>query len=166
MGIKKDKKGTNRLLERTMERLAKKRQAPVYVFVLLLLLYFAASIIVSFTAGSQEVVMFGGNPLYIYTFAGVFSSVANLCVVLMVIFCGKMGFVVSVTVMLVQMPMMLMGIIKGNLGSIPGIFGNTLTIIVVFVIYIDKKKVEEYQHRLREQATTDILTGLPNGFAG
>lgn len=166
MGIKKDKKGANRLLERTMERLAKRRQAPVYVFVLLLLLYFAASIIISFTAGSQEVVMFGGNPLYIYTFAGVFSSVANLCVVLMVIFCGKMGFAVSVTVMLVQMPMMLMGIIKGNLGSIPGIFGNTLTIIVVFVIYIDKKKVEEYQHRLREQATTDILTGLPNGFAG
>ena len=84
MGIKKDKKGANRLLERTMERLTKRRQAPVYVFVLLLLLYFAASIIVSFTAGSQEVVMFGGNPLYIYTFAGVFSSVANLCVVLMV----------------------------------------------------------------------------------
>jgi diguanylate cyclase (GGDEF)-like protein len=165
MAIKNDKKNGKGILEKTLERLAKRRKAPVYVFVLLLLLYLASAIIVRLTAGSQDVMMLGGNPLYIYTFAGVFSSVSNLCVVLMVIFCGKLGYIVSVIVLLGQFPMMLMGILHGNLSSLPGLFANILTLIVVVVIYLTNRKIEEYQHKMQEQATTDVLTGLPNGFA-
>lgn len=166
MAIKNDKKNGKGILEKTLERLAKRRKAPVYVFVLLLLLYLASAIIVRLTAGSQDVVMLGGNPLYIYTFAGVFSSVSNLCVVLMVIFCGKLGFIASIIVLLGQFPMMLMGILHGNLSSLPGFFANALTLIVVVVIYLTNRKIEEYQHKMQEQATTDVLTGLPNGIAG
>ena len=165
MAIKNDKKNGKGILEKTLERLAKRRKAPVYVFVLLLLLYLASAIIVRLTAGSQDVVMLGGNPLYIYTFAGVFSSVSNLCVVLMVIFCGKLGYIVSVIVLLGQFPMMLVGILNGNLSSLPGLFANVLTLIVVVVIYLTNRKIEEYQYKMQEQATTDVLTGLPNGFA-
>ena len=165
MAIKNDKKNGKGILEKTLERLAKRRKAPVYVFVLLLLLYLASAIIVRLTAGSQDVVMLGGNPLYIYTFAGVFSSVSNLCVVLMVIFCGKLGYIVSVIVLLGQFPMMLVGILHGNLSSLPGFFANALTLIVVVVIYLTNRKIEEYQYKMQEQATTDVLTGLPNGFA-
>ena len=165
MAIKNDKKNGKGILEKTLERLAKRRKAPVYVFVLLLLLYLASAIIVRLTAGSQDVMMLGGNPLYIYTFAGVFSSVSNLCVVLMVIFCGKLGYIVSVIVLLGQFPMMLVGILHGNLSSLPGLFANVLTLIVVVVIYLTNRKIEEYQHKMQEQATTDVLTGLPNGFA-
>lgn len=165
MAIKNDKKNGKGILEKTLERLAKRRKAPVYVFVLLLLLYLASAIIVRLTAGSQDVVMLGGNPLYIYTFAGVFSSVSNLCVVLMVIFCGKLGYIVSVIVLLGQFPMMLVGILHGNLSSLPGLFANVLTLIVVVVIYLTNRKIEEYQYKIQEQATTDVLTGLPNGFA-
>ena len=164
MAIKNDKNGKG-ILEKTLERLAKRRKAPVYVFVLLLLLYLASAIIVRLTAGSQDVVMLGGNPLYIYTFAGVFSSVSNLCVVLMVIFCGKLGYIISVIVLLGQFPMMLVGILHGNLSSLPGLFANVLTLIVVVVIYLTNRKIEEYQYKMQEQATTDVLTGLPNGFA-
>ena len=39
MAIKNDKKNGKGILEKTLERLAKRRKAPVYVFVLLLLLY-------------------------------------------------------------------------------------------------------------------------------
>ena len=165
MAIKNEKNGKG-ILEKTLERLTQRRKAPVYVFVLLLLLYFASAIIVRLTAGSQDVVMLGGNPLYIYTFAGVFSSVSNLCVVLMVIFCGKLGYIVSVIVLLGQFPMMLVGILHGNLSSLPGLFAYALTLIVVVVIYLTNRKIEEYQHKMQEQATTDVLTGLPNGFAG
>lgn len=165
MAIKNDKKNGKGILEKTLERLAKRRKAPVYVFVLLLLLYLASAIIVRLTAGSQDVVMLGGNPLYIYTFAGVFSSVSNLCVVLMVIFCGKLGYIISVIVLLGQFPMMLVGILHGNLSSLPGLFANVLTLIVVVVIYLTNRKIEEYQYKIQEQATTDVLTGLPNGFA-
>lgn len=166
MDIKKNKSKKTGILAGTLERLTVQRQAPIFVFVLLVLLHLISSVIISFTAGSREVVMFGGNPLYVYTFAGVFSSISNLCVVLMVIFCGKIGFVASVVALIVHMPMMVIGILNGNLTSMPGLFSNTLTIIVVLVIYYNKRKAEEYQHKMQEQATTDILTGLPNGFAG
>ncbi|MCR5323339.1 MAG: EAL domain-containing protein [Lachnospiraceae bacterium] len=160
-------KGETRILEQTLDRLALSGEAPKGVFVLLLILYFASAITVSMSAGSQKVIMLGEIPLSVYTFAGIFSSISNLCIVLMVIFCGKLGFIASVTVLLIQCPMLLIGIIvKGNYTSLPGIFGNTLTIIAIIVIYSNKKKIEKYQLRLREQATTDILTGLPNGFAG
>ena len=165
MDVKKDNDDKKRILDRTLERLGNRRKAPIYVLVALLLVYFASALIISLTAGSQKVVMFGGNPLYIYTLAGVFSSVANLCIVLMVIFCGKTGFIASITVLLVQIPMMIIGIINGTLSSMPGLFSNALTFIVVFVIYINTRKVEEYQRRMQEQATMDVLTGLPNGFA-
>jgi len=136
------------------------------VFILLLLLYLASAVLISLTAGSQKVMMFGDNPVKVYTIAGIFSSVSNLCIVLMVIFCGKPGFISSVIVLVLQIPMMLMGIVlQGNLTSLPGIFGNVLTVIVVFVIFFSNRKVEEYQLRMLEQATTDLLTGLPNGFA-
>ncbi|MCR5206236.1 MAG: EAL domain-containing protein [Lachnospiraceae bacterium] len=165
MDVKKGNGNKNRILDRTLERLANRRKVPIYVLVVLLLIYFASALIISLTAGSQKVVMFGGNPLYIYTLAGVFSSVANLCIVLMVIFCGKPGFIASITVLLVQIPMMIIGIINGTLSSMPGLFSNALTFIVVLVIYVNNRKVEEYQQRMQEQATTDVLTGLPNGFA-
>ncbi len=164
--MNKEVHGESRVLEKTLDSLDVRRKAPTGVFVLLLILYFASAVIVSLTAGSKSVVMLGDYPVNVYTFAGVLSSVSNLCIVLMVIFCGMPGFVVSVVVLLLQIPMMLMGIIfKGNLTSLPGIFGNLLTIIVIFVIHVSKMKVEKYQHRLREQATTDLLTGLPNAFA-
>ncbi|MCR5093680.1 MAG: EAL domain-containing protein [Lachnospiraceae bacterium] len=165
---KKDEvKKETRVLEKTLQDLARRRTAPVFVFVILLVLYFAASITVSLTAGSQKIVMFGDNAISVYTFAGIFSSVANLCIILMAVFCGKLGFIASVGVMLIQLPMILVGIFaRGNLTSLPGIFGNILTIIAIIAIYRDNRKIDDYQKKLREHATTDILTGLPNGFAG
>ncbi len=159
-------KAENRVLEKTLESLARRKEAPMGVFVVLLLLYFAAAFAVSMTAGSQEVVFFGDSPVAVYTFAGIFSSISNLCIILMVIFCGKTGFIASVAVLLIQIPMLLAGIIvRGNYTSLPGIVGNTMTIVVIIAIYYYNWKIERYQTRLSEQATTDALTGLPNGFA-
>lgn len=156
----------NRILEKTLNSLEVKRQAPASVFVLLLILHFAASLIISRVAGSQKEILFGSIHIPLYTFAGIFSSFSNLCIIFMVIFCGKAGFVASIIVMMLQIPTILMGIfIKGNYTSLPGVFVDILTIIAVIVIFYNKRKLEKYQLRLREQATTDPLTGLPNAFA-
>ena len=40
-----------------------------------------------------------------------------------------------------------------------------MTVIVIIFIYRNNKRMGRYQLRLREQATTDLLTGLPNGYA-
>ncbi len=154
------------ILEKTLDDLARRKDAPTGVFVVLLILYFAAAFVVSSTAGSQNVVYFGDSQVAVYTFAGIFSSAANLLIILMVILCGKTGFIASIVILLIQIPMLLAGIIvRGNFTSLPGVFGNAMTIVVILAIYYYNRKVESYQARLSEQATTDLLTGLPNGFA-
>ncbi len=154
------------ILEKTLDDLARRKEAPTGVFVVLLILYFAAAFIVSSTAGSQNVVYFGDSQVAVYTFAGIFSSAANLLIILMVILCGKTGFIASIVILLIQIPMLLAGIIvRGNFTSLPGVFGNAMTIVVILAIYYYNRKVERYQARLSEQATTDLLTGMPNGFA-
>ncbi|MCR5735731.1 MAG: EAL domain-containing protein [Lachnospiraceae bacterium] len=166
MSKNKDVNGENRILEKTLDSIVHHDEAPKGVFVLLLILYLASYIAVTVTAGSEKVVMFGDNPLSLYTFTGIFSSICNLCVVLMVVFCGERGFITSIALLFVQCPLLLLGIfVRHNYTSIPGIFGIILTVIAVFIIHHDIKKEEKYQLRLREQATTDLLTGLPNGFA-
>ncbi len=141
-------------------------QAPKGVLILLLLLYFAATYVISISAGSGREIMIGSINLPLYTLAGIFSALSNLCIIFMVIFCGKAGFISSIIVMILQIPIILMStMIKGNFTSLPGIFVDILTIIAVIVIYRNKRKLEKYQSRLREHATTDVLTGLPNGIA-
>ncbi len=159
-------KGKIHIMEATLNKLAPQRKASAGTFILLLLLYFALSVAVRLTAVSGEVLMIDGNPVPLTIFTGVFSTVSNLCIILLVLFCGKAGFVTSVIILLLQYPMILQGIfVRGNYTSLPGLFGNLLTIIAVIIIFINNRKIEQYQHKLREQATTDLLTGLPNTFA-
>ena len=157
----------NGILYRILNRLDTKRtEAPRGVFAVLLVLYFVTAVAVSATAGSQEYVTIGSMTISFYMFAGVLSSFSNLCLVLMVVFCGQPGFIASVAVLLVQFPMLILGIVvKGNITSVPGIFVNLLTVCAVIAIHLNYKKIEEYQTKLSRQATTDLLTGLPNGFA-
>ncbi|MCR4740920.1 MAG: EAL domain-containing protein [Lachnospiraceae bacterium] len=153
-------------MEKTLEDLARRRETSAGVFVLLLVIYIIAAIIVSRAAGSGEIVMFGSNPIPMYAIAGVFSAVSNMCLILMVVFCGKAGFITSVILIMIQLPVIVGGIfVLHRYSSIPGIFGIFLTVIAVVFIYRDRIKEKEYLKHIREQATRDVLTGLPNGFA-
>ena len=155
-----------RILEKTLKSLDVRREAPISVFILLFLLYLAAAFTVGVTAGSHKEIVINSIHVPVYVFAGVFSSLSNLCIIIMVIFCGKPGFITSSIVIMIQLPLIFAGVvIRGNYTSIPGIFIEFLTLAAVIVIYYNNAKLEKYQLRLREQATTDPLTGLPNAFA-
>ncbi len=160
-------KTENQILEKTIRIMDERRKPPKIVFVILLAVYVILSVAVRMTSGSQKVIMVGSNTIPLLTFTGVFSTVSNLCIILMVVFCEKAGFIASLIVLLLQYPMILQGIIlRRNYASIPGLFGNLLTLVVVIVIYLNNRRIEKYQSNLREQATTDLLTGLPNTFTG
>ncbi len=166
MDQNKNEKKERRLLEKTLESLARRRNASRWIFILLLALYLLLSVAVRITASSQAVILLAGAPVPLTIFTGVFSTVSNLCIILLVVFCGKAGFIASLAILLLQYPMILHGIIsERNFVSIPGLFGNLLTIIAIIIIYLNNRKIEQYQQKLREQATTDLLTGLPNTFA-
>ncbi len=165
--IKKPDEKNSKLIEETLKRLyATQKKSPEVYFWLLLFIYFAANIIVSMVAGSGYQFMLLGEEFPAYSFAGVFSSLANICVILIAMFYEKRGFWTAVVVLLVQSPIVLAGIIfRHNTTSLPGIFGNLLALIAVIVIYFGNRRIGKYQEKLRTVAVTDILTRIPNGFA-
>ena len=136
------------------------------LFAVLLILYIAASIVVKISSSPHKPFMLGGQEIPVNAFMGVFSSLANICLIFMVLFFGKIGYYTSIFIFLIQFPLIIRQIIAPDgLANLPGVFGNLLTITAVTIIYFKNKKVDEYQERLHEQAVTDRLTGLPNRFA-
>ena len=165
MNRNRNEKGKKRILEKTIESLTHQKKAPVGVFVVLILLYIVLSVAIRYSSGTQAIVMLGGAPIPLNTLTGVFSNVSNLCIILVVVLGGKAGFTACAVILLIQYPALIRGIIlDGNYRSIPGLFGNLLTLVAITVIYLNNKKIDQYQLKLRKQATTDRLTGLPNIF--
>ncbi|MBP5282136.1 MAG: bifunctional diguanylate cyclase/phosphodiesterase [Lachnospiraceae bacterium] len=131
----------------------------------MLLIYALASLAIPSLSRSQATAMIFGKPIPMATFTGVFSSLSNICLILLVVFCGKVGFFTSLIVLLVQFPLTTMNIIRTHTyNSIPGLFGNLLTLIAILIIYLNIQAVDKYQERIRNQAVTDSLTGIPNRF--
>ena len=157
----------NRIIETTLNNMydAGKRP-PERIFWFLVVAYLITNVVVSSTATSGGTISFGEHSIHVYTFAGVFSSISNMCVIFMSVYYGKKGYWSGLTLLLIQLPLVLLSIIKGhNLNSIPGVFGSLLTMTAITFVYFNGKKIDSYQKKLRDVAVTDILTGIPNGFA-
>ena len=165
--MKKDNPPRRQTIEETLNRLyLSKRRAPKAAYLALILLYLLAVIIIGTTAGSAKDIIIAGQPVPIYTFAGVLSSLSNICVIFLAVYFGKAGIITSFILLLGELPMILTGIfVRHNMTSLPGVFGNVLALVAVVFIYLNNKKLDEYEKVLRTQAVTDMLTGLPNWFA-
>ena len=152
--------------EKKLNRFSARKNAPGWVFALLLALCLTASIMVSYVAGSKSVIFFLENKIPVYSFAGVFSSLANICVIFMTMYCGKKGYFTALATIFLQLYVVITGIfVKGNFTSLPGIFLNALTAIAITVVYLNNERLDRYQKKIREQTVIDMLTGLPNMFA-
>ncbi|MBO4414685.1 MAG: bifunctional diguanylate cyclase/phosphodiesterase [Lachnospiraceae bacterium] len=156
-----------RTIEETLNRLYQKNKGlSSGTFLALILVYILDVVMISITAGSSAEVSLLGYSVPVYTFAGILSSLANICIILLAVYYDKIGFITALILMVAEFPMMLVGIIvKHNVTSLPGVFGNILTLIAIIIIYLNNRKVSDYQKVLRTQAVTDMLTGLPNWFA-
>ncbi|MBO4608932.1 MAG: EAL domain-containing protein [Lachnospiraceae bacterium] len=163
----KTRNSDRKTIQGTLDRLYfLKKSAPRFLFWVLLVLYFFCNLIISVASSSGAAIMIGGQPLPFYTFAGVFSSISNVCIIIVAVYYGKQGFVAALTVLFVQLPIVTMSVVMGhNLTSLPGVFINVMTVGMVILIYRNNKKIDDYQESLRMQAVTDMLTGLPNWFA-
>ena len=153
-------------IEKTLHDLFENVRFPKLGFFVLIFLYIGSYALVVLTSHSEAAIMLGGQPIPVRSITGVFSAIGNLCIVLLVVLYKKPGFLVSMCFLLVSFPSAMTGIIKnGNYISIAGIFTNMLTLIAIYMIYSTNTKAEKAQARLRDQAVTDSLTGLPNRFA-
>ena len=165
--MKKEKSDSSRAtIEKTLHELFENVRFSKLGFFVLIFLYIGSYVLVVLTSHSEAVIMLGGQPIPVRSITGVFSAIGNLCIVLLVVLYKKPGFLVSMCFLLVSFPSAMTGIIRnGNYISIAGIFTNMLTLIAVYMIYSTNTKAEKAQARLRDQAVTDSLTGLPNRFA-
>ncbi|MCR5539293.1 MAG: bifunctional diguanylate cyclase/phosphodiesterase [Ruminococcus sp.] len=162
--VKREKKSNS--IPDTLARILGKTAAPKGLFFILLVLYLGSNAIIALSAGSHKVLSIAGSSISVYAFAGVFSAISNIAVMFMAVYFGKRGFIAALILVILQFPSMLNGIIRHhNLQSLPGAFTNIFTIIAVVIIYFNNEKIDKFQKNIREQAITDMMTGLPNRFA-
>ena len=158
--------GHKEIAEKASDRLYSAAKAPWYGYIAFLFIYILASILITIVSRSDGTMLINGNRIPLSAFAGVFSSLSNICIIVLVISYGTLGFVTSLVMLLLQFPVILTSILKHNIvGNIPGILSDTFSIIVSIAIFVNKKRNEKLRVRMAEQAITDRLTGLPNRFA-
>lgn len=164
--IKKDhaRKGIN--MEETLERLTTHMRPPKSGYVLIILLYLVMTMLLANNARTDGVMMILGNPVPTSSLMGVFSAIGNICIIFLVVFYRRTGYITSVCLLLLHFPMLLINFfLRHNPSVLPGLFTNLFTIIAITVLYINNYRIAKYQRRIRLQAVTDPLTGLPNRFA-
>ena len=125
-------------------------------YVVLCVLYIAASFVVSRVSRSVDVFRVGESIIPFSAFAGVLSSLSNICIMLLVVFYNRRGFHTALMMMALQLPVMFNGIIlNGNLGSLPGFFGHLFTLIAIILLNRRNNQIARYREEevihLREQ---------------
>lgn len=165
--MKRDRTVTDHsIAQRLLDRVSGSHRPPMAGFVILMLLYITAYVFTVKCSRAPGVIMLFGHPTPIASFTGVCSALSNFCIIFLVVFYGKPGFFTALGLLLVQLTLLVLQIFGAhNMAAAPGMFSALFTILVIVLFYNNYLKTLKYQNRLREQAITDQLTGLPNRFA-
>ena len=119
-----------------------------------------------FVGSSQKVFQVFGKMMPFSSCTGILSSLLSMSLIFLVVFYGKLGYRTGMILSLLQFPQQIINIIKAPvLAGLPGVFSNILIIITITLIYMNQRRTNEAHRKLRDQAVTDSLTGLPNRFA-
>ena len=132
-----------------------KRKFMGYIgFAVLTLLFIASIVIVPRVSQSGEMLIIGNARLPMSAFAGVVSTMANICIILLVVFYRKTGYIAAMVLLLGQIPIWARNlIVTQQMGSLPGIFSTILTMIVIIEIRIWSRKVDQFQQEKVEHLT-------------
>ena len=115
-------------------------------FAVLLILYIVAAVFTPLASASREMLIIGRASLPISAVAGVFWSLANICVICLVVFYRKRGLIFALIALLIQFPFWIRNsIVQQSLASIPGLFSSLLTIVAIILIRSRDKLIDEYQ---------------------
>jgi diguanylate cyclase (GGDEF)-like protein len=160
-----DKKSNNNI-DKTLTKLSLNKEAPKSAFILLMLIYAISIFMTIKSSTTQGFVSIGDDYIAYSSFTGMFSMLGNICIICLVMLFRRVGYIVSMTMLLMQFPMMIVNVfLRNNLSAISGFFSNIMIIGAISILYFSYRKVLQYQKHIRVQAVTDRLTGLPNRFA-
>ncbi len=146
--------------------IAKLGTPPIATMAVPVILYTVLSFFVVRLSGAGGVIHIGSEAVPKQMLTGVFTNVANICLVLMPVLYRKIGYIASLVLLLMQFPNLIISMFVRHFAmSVPGLFSNLFTILAISIIYFNTMKIERYQNSIRELAVTDSLTGLPNRYA-
>jgi len=139
------------------------RRAKIFILIHILI-YILLYVCTVISARSGAVIYIGENKLPVSAFAGVFSSVSNICLVVMVLFQKKFGLIVSLLIIILQMPILIVqAVVQKNLTSIPGLFSTIFTIAMIVIIYLNQSRIVREQKRMQdlfEQTATALVNAI------
>ncbi len=154
----------NSLTGKNHEIFSERLEVPGITILIPIIIFELLALVVAAAARSGEVLMVGGNALPISAFSGVVTAISNICIIVMVLVYRKLGFVVSLVILLIQIPRLIMGIVATHsLASIPGIFINVTTIITVVILYLNQVRLESERRRLHNlfvQTATAMVNAI------
>ena len=128
------------------EQLTKKPS--YFIFVLLLILYVCATYFVTVLARSPYSISIFDTDVPISEFSGVLTAMANICVIVMVVFFKKLGFISSLILLIIQFPVLAMGFFGyHNAACVSGFFADFVTIVAIILIYGRNKRIESFQEK-------------------
>ncbi len=145
------------------------------LFLLLLFIYGMASTFTAMASKSGIVITLGGSRLPLPAFAGILSTLGNICIIFIVILYGKQGYITSLILLGAQFPLLIFNTLARHImTSLPGIFGNVFTILAVTLIYRRNKKIagfqsfevsylkdqQKYSQRLFEQTAIALVNSI------
>ena len=139
-----------------------------WTIAIILLAFFGATFLINLIArqSPNTMVNFMGIQVPLTIFTGVFSSIANISIVFLVVFHKRIGYYMAIIIIAIQLPVLCINLFVHKLpSSIPGIFNDFFIFIACSIIFINNSIIEKYQKKMNEQAVTDSLTKLPNRFA-
>ncbi len=158
--------GRHEIIEKTLNSITSRKRVHFIFYFLILVLYIIAIHFVKKTAGNQDPWMINNIPIPMASFTGVFFALTNICLIMFVVLFGLPGFVTSLLLLSYEFTHLFIIIIFHHAYlNISGIFSNIFATTAVIFVYLNNYQVEKYQKKLREQAITDSLTGLPNRLA-
>ncbi len=130
------------------------RPLPKPTIIIPILIYIALYFLTASAARSDKVLMIGKGALPIAATAGCISALSNICLVFLVLYYKKAGFLIALAAIIIPMPSLLVWIVvQGNVGSLTALFTNLLTILTLIIIMVDHVKMEKEQIRLQHLFT-------------
>ena len=137
-----DNKGQNggktKAKKNFLDKVTKRKKAPVFVFFLLIILYFLASAFVYKTSRSRDLFTLFGTPTPVSAFTGIFSAIANISLIILVFTFGKIGLITSLSILLLQIPIFFVNLfVSHNMGSLSGLFTGLLSVLAIVIIYLN-----------------------------
>ena len=154
---------------------AKKGKKISPLFIALLILYVISTAYLLKVSRIVDTVDVFGTPVPLSMFTGVLSSFANMCLIIMVVYTDRIGFITALILVILNFPMNLMGMImRRSATTLPGMFNNILVLVVIILINRRNKQLSDLQaieldyayarqkgaERLFEQTATALVNAI------